>query len=126
MKRRDFIKSVAVFMASAAVAGQEVFAQAAKKTAAAVKKVKVFAREGVLGFKKEAPEMAVKANKRCENCKYYKLPSPVDPLCPNEGLCTLPAMKTAMKSEEVYVESKSYCNMWQKATVPAGSAVKKS
>lgn len=103
MKRRGFLK----MMGLAALA---VVSSTVASAAQAVAKVKVYAKEGVLGFKKVAPTIAVKANKNCANCKFYQAKKGAI----KEGLCSLAGMKSKMKSEEVWVQDSGYCSMWNK------------
>lgn len=107
MNRRNFIKGLMIGAGLVVTQTAEVFAATAKK-------IRLAAKVGVLGFKLEPPAPAAKANKKCETCTYFQQPLPGQDKKTTEGLCTLGAMKSAMKAEEVVVKAPNYCNMWKK------------
>lgn len=97
MKRRDFLKSTLFFAAISTVAGKVSNVLAAD----------VFVTAGKLGYKDPSPK--AKDGKMCGTCKYYKTTGA------GVGDCTLPAMKSAMKSPTTpKVKEGAYCNMWMK------------
>lgn len=100
MKRREFLKSTLLFAAVSTVVGK---AAGLMNTVQAV----TWVTAGKLGYKEASPRAA--QNRFCDTCKYY-----VAGGAEGGGKCTLPAMLTAMKSKEVFVKAKGYCNMWQK------------
>lgn len=100
MKRRNFIKAIAIGAAIYITGG---IAKLAAQTI-------VWAREGVLGYKKKAPLISEKANKKCDTCRWYSSVS--DPK--EAGLCSLKGMQNAMKSDKVHVHNIAICNMYSK------------
>lgn len=101
MKRRDFLKSTLLFAAVSTVAAK---ATGLFNTASAA----TFVAAGKLGYKDVSPQ--AKNGKQCSTCKFYKAGGSEA----GAGLCTLPAMLSAMKVKEVYVKEGAYCNMWGK------------
>lgn len=128
MNRRNFIKSTLLFGFISSLAGvsSNVIAKAVEGSKKLLRKDLTFVSEGKLGYKKVSP----KANLQrfCDNCSYYKKTDLLVENCSDEdktlsactegdttvGHCILPAMLNAMKSKEVWVESKGHCNMWKK------------
>lgn len=100
MKRRDFLKSTMLFAAVSTVVGKAsgIFSNA---TAAGV-----YVTAGKLGYKDPSPQAG--NGKQCSTCKHFKAGAA------GEGICTLPAMATAMKTKEPMVKEGAYCNMWAK------------
>ncbi len=106
MKRRDFLKTTLLGTLAATLLGK-----AAGLANTALANV-VMVAEGKLGYKKVATELQVKAGKMCSTCSFYKIDAAGGK---GNGLCTLPAMKSAMKSAGTpYVADGGYCNMWKK------------
>lgn len=103
MKRRDFLKNTFLFAAVSSVLGK---ASGLMNSASAAV---VFAAPGKLGYKEVSPQ--AKNGKVCSTCKHYKANAAGGA---GAGLCTLPAMLSAMKAKEVYVKDAAYCNMWAK------------
>ncbi len=105
MKRREFLKSSLLLAAVTSVVSKTagLFNEA---LAAAV-----VAAEGKLGYKKVSPQ--AKNGKLCSTCKHFKEVKEKDGSVV-KGACVLPAMKTAMKAQEVEVLSGAFCNMWAK------------
>lgn len=104
MKRRNFIKSSLVGIISAFSMG------AVAKVAVAVTAPIVWMKTGLLGYKSKATPDKVVGGKLCINCKWYK----DDAKHEYGGNCTLKAVTSGMKSENVYVHSAGNCNMWAK------------
>jgi hypothetical protein len=104
MKRREFLKSTMLLAAVSTVVGK---AAGLFNTALAQA---VEAKENTLGYKAKSPANHAKNNKFCNTCKHYK----ADAAAKDKGECTLPAMRTAMKSQKVLVANEGYCNMWAK------------
>lgn len=103
MKRRDFLKSTLLFAAVSSVVGKAagLFTEAqAAGTWVAV---------GKLGYKEVSP--FAKNGKQCATCKHFKANASAGA---GAGECTLPAMRNAMKAQEVFVKEGAYCNMWAK------------
>lgn len=100
MKRREFLKSSMLLAAVSTVVGKAagLFNQA---LAAGVP-----AKVNTLGYKEVSPQ--AKNGKQCSTCKHYKAGAA------GVGECTLPAMRKAMKAENVEVKEAAYCNMWAK------------
>jgi|GEM_PF-1014159 hypothetical protein len=106
MKRRDFLKTG--FLAGAALTVLGKAMGLANNAMAAV----TFVAAGKLGYKEAATELQLKAGKKCDTCSFYKVDAAGGA---GAGQCTLPAMKSAMKSAGVpYVKAAGYCNMWKK------------
>lgn len=102
MKRREFLKSTLLFAAVSTVAGK---AAGLFNTASAAV---TYVAEGKLGYKSVSPQ--AKNGKQCSTCKFYKAGGAEA----GAGMCTLPAMLSAMKVKEVYVKEGAFCNMWGK------------
>jgi anaerobic selenocysteine-containing dehydrogenase len=101
MKRRDFLKSTMLFAAVSTIVGK---ATGIISDAIAAD---VFVTAGKLGYKEVSPQ--VKNGKTCGTCSWYKSTGA------GVGDCTLPAMKTSMKSANApKVKEGAYCNMWKK------------
>lgn len=102
MKRREFLKSTILFAAVSTVVGKAagLFNEAHAVTMVAV---------GKLGYKEVSPQAG--AGKTCLTCKQYKADAAGGA---GVGQCILPAMKSAMKAQAVYVKDGAYCNMWAK------------
>jgi anaerobic selenocysteine-containing dehydrogenase len=98
MKRRDFLKTSLLAGAVMTVLGKA--AGFMNEALAAVEWVK----PGKLGYKEVAPDMQVKAGKKCDTCKHFQ----ADAATPGGGKCVLPAMKGG------YVKAAGYCTMWMK------------
>jgi anaerobic selenocysteine-containing dehydrogenase len=104
MKRRDFLKSSLMIAAVSTVVGKT--AGLFNEALASV----TWVTAGKLGYKEVSPQKD--KGKLCSTCKHFK----DDKKQKDAGLCTLPAMKNAMKNKDgdVYVKSGAYCNMWAK------------
>jgi hypothetical protein len=101
MKRREFLKSTLLFAAVSSVVGK---ATGLMNSAFAAD---VYVTAGKLGYKDPSPQ--AKNGKLCSTCKWYTAGAA------GEGVCTLPAMKNAMKSAAApKVKEGAYCNMWAK------------
>jgi len=102
MKRREFLKSAALFAAVSTVVGKAagIFNTAAASTFVAV---------GKLGYKEVSPQ--AKNGKECKTCKHYKANAAAGA---GNGECALPGMQSAMKAKPVFVKDAAYCNMWAK------------
>lgn len=99
MKRRDFLKTSLLATSFMTVIGKA--AGLLNEAAASV----TWVAAGKLGYKEVAPANMVKANKKCDTCKYYTADKVAGE---GAGKCTLPAMKGG------YVKGAGYCNMWMK------------
>jgi anaerobic selenocysteine-containing dehydrogenase len=99
MKRRDFLKTTLLAGAVMTVLGK---AAGIMNDAAA--QAVVWVKPGKLGYKEVAPDLQVKAGKKCGTCKHYQ----ADAKTPGGGLCVLPAMGKG------YVKEAGYCTMWMK------------
>lgn len=62
--------------------------------------VKVYVTEGKLGYK-----LSGKKGRQCVNCKHFGAAS-------EDGECKLQAMRSVMKSKQVFVKPTATCNMW--------------
>lgn len=106
MKRRDFLKTGLFAGVAMTVLGKAM--GLANNALAAV----TFVAAGKLGYKEAATDLQKKAGKLCNTCSFYKADAGGGA---GAGLCTLPAMKSAMKSASApYVKDAGYCNMWKK------------
>ena len=104
MKRRDFLKSTFLFAAVSTVVGKAsgIFSEALAAG--------TFVTPGKLGYKDPSPQ--AKNGKQCSTCKHFKVNAEAGA---GAGECTLPAMKSAMKTPTFpYVKELAYCNMWTK------------
>jgi hypothetical protein len=110
MKRREFLKSTLLMAAVSTVVGK---AAGLFNTAIAAP---VFMAAGKLGYKEVSPQ--AKAGKQCSTCKHFKENEEASKAAGKKGpagVCTLAAVKGAMKTkEDVYVLNAAYCNMWAK------------
>jgi hypothetical protein len=100
MKRREFLTSSLLLAAVSTVVGK------AAGLLNSAEAADVYVTPGKLGYKDPSPQ--AKNGKQCSTCKHYKAGAA------GSGICTLPAMATAMKTKEPHVKDAAYCNMWAK------------
>lgn len=104
MKRREFLKSTLLFAAVSTVVGKAAGIMGDAIAAG------TFVAAGKLGYKEVSPQ--AKNGKTCATCKHFKANATAGA---GAGECTLPAMKTAMKTPSApFVKEGAYCNMWAK------------
>lgn len=87
MNRRKFL----LFAITTAIASTAIKAFATAK---------VYVTEGKLGYKLNG-----RPGRQCLNCKHFEAGS-------EDGECKLQAMRSVMKSKQVFVKSTATCNMW--------------